>query len=344
MKNGWTGGQYSLFRIVFAVYLLMHFLGILDRGEAEPMVVRIGGVVLCLFFGIGWYDRAAALGLMGMGLYLFGLDVFVVCLLLAHVLTPPAPYGSWSARGRVDPGGGWRMPPSLFATAWIVLALSYTYDGYRKLGSFSSSEGNVLFWIVLAVELAFAPLALLSRLRPWLWTTMLIMQLTLLTRLDFALWNLGMLMYHLFAFDPGWIRPLACGTERLFYDGHCGLCQRSVRLILAEDATGTAFRFAPLQGETFESLLTASEREALPMSLVVRTEKGMLLTRSSGVLHILRRLGGVWRLLAGMLALLPPAVRDGLYDGVARIRHRIFARPTETCPLMPSAVRARFDP
>lgn len=49
-------------------------------------------------------------------------------------------------------------------------------------------------------------------------------------------------MIHLFTWDPGWIRPLRTGTERLFYDGHCGLCQRSVRLILAEDATGSAFR------------------------------------------------------------------------------------------------------
>jgi predicted DCC family thiol-disulfide oxidoreductase YuxK len=80
------------------------------------------------------------------------------------------------------------------------------------------------------------------------------------------------------------------------------------------------------------------------MSMVVRTEKGELLTRSAGVLHIMRRLGGVWRLLAGLLALLPSRVRDGLYDMVARVRHHVFARPKEACPLMPPQLRARFDP
>jgi hypothetical protein len=25
MRNGWTGGQYSLFRAVFGIYLLVHF-------------------------------------------------------------------------------------------------------------------------------------------------------------------------------------------------------------------------------------------------------------------------------------------------------------------------------
>jgi predicted DCC family thiol-disulfide oxidoreductase YuxK len=77
---------------------------------------------------------------------------------------------------------------------------------------------------------------------------------------------------------------------------------------------------------------------------VVQTEQGTLLTRSAGVLHILRRLGGVWRVLAGLLALLPVRLRDRLYDGVAAIRHRIFARPAEACPLMPPPLRTRFDP
>lgn len=307
MRNGWTGGQYSLFRVVFAVYLTIYFLGILDRSEVarifpSPLVRTVlsaVGVVLCLFFGIGLWDRVAALGLMGLGLCLYGLDVFVDFLLVAHVLIPAAPYGSWAARGRVDPGGGWRMPPSLFASVRIALILCYVT---------------------------------------------LMAHLCCLAHLDFALGKLSVVMYHLLAFDPGWIRPLAGGTERLFYDGHCGLCQRSVRLILAEDATGAAFRFAPLEGETFAALLSASEREALPMSLVVQTEKGILLTRSSAVLHVLRRLGGAWWLFAGVLVLLPAALRDGLYDSVARMRHRIFARPVEACPLMPKALRSRFDP
>jgi predicted DCC family thiol-disulfide oxidoreductase YuxK len=173
---------------------------------------------------------------------------------------------------------------------------------------------------------------------------MVFMHLSLIALIDFADLSLGMVMIHLFAFDPGWIRPFPGGNETVFYDGYCGLCQRSIRLILAEDTTGAAFRFAPLQGETFRLLVSEKERAVLPLSLVVRTEGGALLTRSAGVLHIMRRLGGVWRLLAGLLVLLPVRVRDRLYDGVARIRHRLFARPADVCPLMPPRLRARFDP
>jgi predicted DCC family thiol-disulfide oxidoreductase YuxK len=372
MKNGWTGGQYSIFRVVLATYLLGHFLARIPwRAESFsapnglPQAAVIGlsavAVVLCVFLGIGLYDRAAALSLCCLWICLEGRDplranlsIFVAgWLLLAHAFLPPAPYGSWMARGRVDPGGGWRMPPAIFAAAWIVLALGYSYGGYSKLLNPSWRETLISLpawilqigtWIVLISELSFAPLTLVRRLRPWLWGVMLLIHLPLLALLNFADLIPGLVLLHLFSFDPGWIRPAGTKTERIFYDGHCGLCQRSVRLILAEDRTGTAFRFAPLQGETFAALVSAKERAALPLSLVVQTEQGALLTRSAGVLHIQRRLGGVWRLLAGLLVLLPVRLRDRLYDGVARIRHRIFARPAEVCPLMPPALRTRFDP
>lgn len=343
MKNGWTGGQYSLFRTVLAMCLLVHFL-LLLIGRMDPLVLL--GIGLCALFGIGLYDRIAALGLACICFYLFVRvphrdNLLLGWPLLAHLLLPPAPYGSWAARGRVDPGGGWRMPATIFAATWIVLAVGYGYSGYTKL---VNPRWHTGMGVALVSELAFAPLALLPRVRPWLWALMLFVYWPLIALIDFADWNFGLLMIHLLAFDPGWIRPLSAGTELLFYDGHCGLCQRSVRLILAEDATGAAFRFAPLQGETFTALVSPKERGELPLSLVVRTEKGTLLTRSAGVLHILRRLGGLWRILAGLLLLLPTVLRDRLYDGVARIRHRIFAPPAELCPLMPPHLRTRFDP
>jgi hypothetical protein len=60
---------------------------------------------------------------------------FVGWMLLAHAFLPEAPYGSWMARGRPDPGGKWEMPPAIFAVAWIVMALGYTFSGYTKLVS-----------------------------------------------------------------------------------------------------------------------------------------------------------------------------------------------------------------
>jgi predicted DCC family thiol-disulfide oxidoreductase YuxK len=131
--------------------------------------------------------------------------------------------------------------------------------------------------------------------------------------------------------------------ELLFYDGGCGLCHRSVRFVAARDAAGR-FRFAPLGGETFRALVPEAERPGLPDSIVVRRDDGALLVRSDAALHVLRRLGGRWRAVAAALAVLPHAVRDALYDAVARRRRRWFARPGEACPLVPPHLRARFAP
>jgi predicted DCC family thiol-disulfide oxidoreductase YuxK len=32
-----------------------------------------------------------------------------------------------------------------------------------------------------------------------------------------------------------------------------------------------------------------------------------------------------------------------MYDWVARIRYRLFARPADVCPVMPPELRRRFD-
>jgi len=132
--------------------------------------------------------------------------------------------------------------------------------------------------------------------------------------------------------------------EILFYDGHCGLCHRTVKFVLKHDRSGSAFRFAPLQGTTFESRIAPDRRAGLPDSIVVLTNEGSLLVRSDAFLHVLRRLGGGWRILANAQAVIPRPLRDLVYDFVARIRYRVFGKRDDLCPIVPPDLRARFDP
>jgi hypothetical protein len=273
MNNGWTGGQYSLFRAVFGAYLCAHFLqllpwgaevfsgqGVLPEASASPVLylfpnvlalcdapafvtgLLVAGAVLSVLFAVGLYDRAAALALWYLWACLFGRNPlisnpslpFVGWMLLAHVFLPPAPYGSWAARGRPDQGRGWRMPPSIFLVAWVVMSLGYTYSGYTKLVSPSWVDGTALArvldnplarpgpvrevlralpdgvlrlatWGTLALELGFAPLALFRRTRPWAWGAMFLMHLSLILLIDFAELSLGMVLLHLLTFDPAWV-------------------------------------------------------------------------------------------------------------------------------------------
>jgi predicted DCC family thiol-disulfide oxidoreductase YuxK len=133
-------------------------------------------------------------------------------------------------------------------------------------------------------------------------------------------------------------------AEMLFYDGHCGLCHGAVKFVLRYDRQGRAFRFAPLQGPTFEARVPKERRAGLPDSIVVLTKEGALLVRSDAFLHVLLGLGGGWRILAGALRLIPRAVRDAAYDFIARIRYGVFGKRDELCPIVPADLRARFDP
>jgi predicted DCC family thiol-disulfide oxidoreductase YuxK len=127
----------------------------------------------------------------------------------------------------------------------------------------------------------------------------------------------------------------------LFYDGGCRLCHGAVRFTLKRDKAGV-FRFAPLQGETFLAQVPEAARTSLPDSLVLRELDGRILTRSSAVIGMLRRLGGVWRAVGAMLWILPRPLRDFGYDLVAKVRHRLFKKPEDLCPVVPQPLRDRF--
>jgi predicted DCC family thiol-disulfide oxidoreductase YuxK len=138
--------------------------------------------------------------------------------------------------------------------------------------------------------------------------------------------------------------PFAEKTETLFYDGHCALCHATVKFVIKRDRGGAAFRFAPLQGETFQTQVPVEQRAELPDSIVIRTTDGVLLARSDAIVRILERLGGGWRILGAILAVIPLGLRDAVYDFIARIRYRVFGKRDDLCPIVPPALRERFDP
>jgi predicted DCC family thiol-disulfide oxidoreductase YuxK len=409
VRNGWTGGQYSLFRAFLGAWLLFRYgallphagelfsnRGVLPDGAASPLLSLFPNLfaladspaVVCalvslaagasVFFAIGKFDRTAAVLLWYAGACLQGRNPlafdrgasFVGWILLAHALLPPAPFGSQARRGRADPGMDWRFPPTLLAAAWVVLAATHAFAGIAELRSPSWTDGTVLERLLggplarpgvvrealldlprpllrgaslacLAVDLAFAPLACFRKARPWIWAAGLVKEILLgICGTE----DLSFRISHLFFFDPGWIRAKAAvAPDRVFFDGSCGLCHRFVRFALAEDARGERFRFSPLESEAFRAAVPPERRPGLPDSLVLLAADGTLLTKSRAVLHLASRLGGVWRILAGAARLAPAPLSDLAYDGVARVRRRLFRTPEQSCPIVPPKLRDRFD-
>lgn len=142
--------------------------------------------------------------------------------------------------------------------------------------------------------------------------------------------------------DP--VPPAYAQPAFVFYDGHCALCHGTVKFVLRRDRAGRAFRFAPLQGPTFRARMPEGARATTPDSILVLTADGALLTRSEAFLYILARLGGIWKMLASAMRVIPRAFRDASYDFVARVRYRVFGRRSELCPVVPPSLRSRFDP
>jgi len=132
----------------------------------------------------------------------------------------------------------------------------------------------------------------------------------------------------------------------LFYDGVCGLCNRTVQFILRRDRR-EVFRFAPLQGPLANRILKAHGIDPSDLDTIYvavncdQSSKERLLARSDAAVFVLRELGGIWRVGAAVLRVMPRSVRDWGYGLIARNRYRVFGR-YETCPIPSESVRTRF--
>ena len=131
----------------------------------------------------------------------------------------------------------------------------------------------------------------------------------------------------------------------LLYDGVCGLCDRLTRFVIRRDGR-RLFRFASLQSAVAADVLAryAKDPGDLDTLYVVRrfgTPSESLLSRSEAVLFVLRELRGFWRVLAGVLGVLPSFVLDSGYRVVARYRYRVFGR-YQACPIPGPSEQGRF--
>ena len=126
----------------------------------------------------------------------------------------------------------------------------------------------------------------------------------------------------------------------LFFDGVCGLCNRFVDFTLSHDRNAR-IRLAPLQGETARARLPATDVQSLD-SVVLLDERGVH-RRSTAVVRVLRQFSFAWRILAGLLWLIPRPLRDFGYKLVASNRYRMFGKK-ETCRMPSPSERARFLP
>jgi predicted DCC family thiol-disulfide oxidoreductase YuxK len=123
------------------------------------------------------------------------------------------------------------------------------------------------------------------------------------------------------------------------FDGTCSFCTGSVKFILRHDKRGR-FRFASRQSVAGRALCAQHALNPDQLGSVVLIGPAGPRLHSDAVLGIAVGFGGAWRLLS-VAQVIPRAVRDWLYQVLARNRHRWFGTRS-TCYVPGPDIRQRF--
>lgn len=402
--------QFGLFRIALGLYLIVHFAQLLPYAAelfsaagtlADPALSPLFKIlpsplwlsdtpamatalvalacVASLSFCFGYRRKLAAALLAYLWAVFFCRNPLIANPSLAYVslmlvLSLLVPNHEALRVGRTEPTQ-WFFPSGAYVTAWLLLAVGYTFSGLIKLQSPSWVDGtalihlaenplarpgilrdsllslpdgllHVLTWASLAGEILFLPLSFCKKGRLIAWTVMLGMHLGILMVVDFFDLTAAMVLIHLFVFDPEWLPARNKDRRRmLFYDGDCGLCTNSVKFFMEEDRARLV-HYAPLQGETAAQLLPEELRDASALSTVVYMEHSesaqTIHTRSDAIYAALRDIGGMWRIVSWALYAVPRPIRECGYRYIAKHRMRIF--PKGACSLPTLEERERLLP
>ena len=125
----------------------------------------------------------------------------------------------------------------------------------------------------------------------------------------------------------------------ILFDGLCNLCNGAVTFIIKRDP-GDAFRFAALQSDIGQKLLTGHRIDSTKVDSIVLIDGDRHYIKSSAALNIARHLSGGYPLLYGFMVL-PRFIRDRIYDLIANNRYKWFGK-RDSCMVPTPQLQAKF--
>lgn len=225
--------------------LFPNILSVFDSPSFVKAIL-VTAALLAFFLTVGVAERFCAFLLWYVGACLFGRNPlianpampYVGWILLAYSLVPK----SGDSEAPIHSGRDHNVGRQLLIATWILMATGYTYSGVMKLSSPSWLDGSAIqrilmgplarpnalrgfvlqlppvvlrafTWSALLLELFFGPVCIFRKLRPYAWTAMVALHCTLLALIAFGDLTVGMLILHLFTFDPRWLRRAIPGFE-----------------------------------------------------------------------------------------------------------------------------------
>jgi predicted DCC family thiol-disulfide oxidoreductase YuxK len=139
--------------------------------------------------------------------------------------------------------------------------------------------------------------------------------------------------------EPNIQKDNATSPPVVLFDGVCKLCNGSVNFILPRDSKGR-LKLAPLQSDYARAVLKEHGKNPDALNSMMLLEGERLTVKSTAVIRISKYLGGAWPLC--MIALIiPPFIRNFVYDIIAKNRYRWFGK-FDTCRLPEAGLEDRF--
>lgn len=129
------------------------------------------------------------------------------------------------------------------------------------------------------------------------------------------------------------------GKKILLFDGHCYLCNGSVKFILKHEKKAEIF-FTPLQSEIGKAILALYQIDSKVTDSLIFIENESIYIRSKAALKLTRYLKGAYPLLYGFI-IFPSFISDGVYNLIAKKRYQWFGR-SESCMIPDQSYQGRF--
>ena len=129
------------------------------------------------------------------------------------------------------------------------------------------------------------------------------------------------------------------GERVVLFDGVCRLCSAWARFLLKFDRD-CHFKLATVQSEEGQAILTFFGMPLDEYDTLLLVESHQMYVKSDAILRILKLLPFPWPALT-FFRLIPPPIRDWIYDRIARNRYRLFGK-AEVCVVPSAEDEARF--
>ena len=125
----------------------------------------------------------------------------------------------------------------------------------------------------------------------------------------------------------------------ILFDGVCNLCNASVQFIINRD-TKAVFKFTSLQSELGQALLKKHNISSENLYSVIVIQDNHVYDRSRAALEIAKQLNGLWPLFYSLIVI-PPFIRNFIYDWISKNRYRWFGVRQE-CMMPTPEMKTRF--